>query len=99
MFITPWPHDHGRAALGRAEHQRDQQTVARGALYRRYPGVYSYGPGELSAEAQAMAAVLAAGPGAVLAHLSVATLFRTSRFPAPIPHVLVPVAIGRSTAS
>ncbi len=37
-----------------------------------------------------MAAVLAAGEGAVLAHLSAATLLRTSRFPAPIPHVLVP---------
>ena len=37
-----------------------------------------------------MAAVLAAGPGAVLAHLSAAALFKTSRFPAPIPHVIVP---------
>src|SRR3954470_360098 len=45
------------------------KRVARGALHRRYPGVYSYGPGELSSEAQAMASVLAAGPGAVLAHL------------------------------
>jgi hypothetical protein len=43
----------------------------------------------LSDEAQAMAAVLAAGPGSVLAHLSVAKLFRTSRFPDPIPHVIV----------
>ena len=66
------------------------KRVARGALVRRYPGVYSYGPGELSPEAQAMAAVLAAGEGAVLGRLSVAALFRTSRFPAPIPHVLVP---------
>jgi hypothetical protein len=71
-------------------HSAISKRVARGALYRRYPGVYSYGPGDLSDEAQAMAAVLAAGPGAVLAHLSVAKLFRTSRFPAPIPHVLVP---------
>jgi hypothetical protein len=66
------------------------KRVARGVLVRRYPGVYSYGPGELSPEAQAMAAVLAAGQGAVLAHLSTAALFRTSRFPAPLPHVLVP---------
>ena len=36
-----------------------------------------------------MAAVLAPGPGTVLAHLSVAKLFRTSRFPDPIPHVIV----------
>jgi hypothetical protein len=66
------------------------KRVARGALYRRYPGVYSYGPGELSPEAQAMAAVLAAGLGAVLGVLSAAKLWRTSRFPDPIPHVLVP---------
>jgi hypothetical protein len=37
-----------------------------------------------------MAAVLAVGPGAVLAHLSVAKLFRVSRFPDLVPHVLVP---------
>jgi hypothetical protein len=37
-----------------------------------------------------MAAVLAAGPGAVLAHLSSAALWRTSRFQVAIPHVLVP---------
>jgi Protein of unknown function (DUF559) len=66
------------------------KRVARGVLVRRYPGVYSYGPGELSSEAQAMAAVLAAGRGAVLGQLSSAVLWRTSRFPAPIPHVLVP---------
>src|SRR6478735_7692660 len=66
------------------------RLVARGALYRRFPGVYSYGPGELSSEAQAMAAVLAAGPGAWLSHLPSASLWRTSRFPAPIAHVVVP---------
>jgi len=86
------------------------KRVARGALVRRYPGVYSFGPGELSADAQAMAAVLAAGPGAVLAHLSCAAVWRTSRFHAPLPHVLVPrrhrpitgsssTAIGSSTPS
>jgi hypothetical protein len=37
-----------------------------------------------------MAAVLASGKGAVLNDLSAAKLFRTSRFPAPFPHVLVP---------
>jgi hypothetical protein len=66
------------------------KRVARGALYRRYPGVYSYGPGELSGEAQAMAAVLAAGQGAVLNHLSAAALWKTSRFRTELPHVLVP---------
>ena len=37
-----------------------------------------------------MAAVLAAGDGACLCDLSAAVLYRTSRFQAPIPHVLVP---------
>jgi hypothetical protein len=62
--------------------------VARGALHRRYPGVYSFGPGELSFEAQAMAAVLAVRDG-VLCHRPVGALMRISRFRASIPHVLV----------
>jgi hypothetical protein len=64
--------------------------VARGALTRRYPGVYSYGRGELSPEARWMAAVLACGEGAALAHLSSVMLFGCSRWPIEEPHVLVP---------
>jgi hypothetical protein len=37
-----------------------------------------------------MAAVLACGDGAVLSHLSAASLWRASRWSAPMPHVLVP---------
>lgn len=37
-----------------------------------------------------MAAVLASGQDAVLNHPSAAALFRTTRFPASIPHVLAP---------
>ena len=69
-------------------HSAVSRRVARGALFRRYPGVYTFGPGELSFEAQAMAAVLAAGD-AVLSRRWPATLLRISRFPASIPHVLV----------
>jgi hypothetical protein len=64
------------------------KRVARGALHRRYPGVYSFGPGELSPEAEAMAAVLAVGDG-VLGHRSAAKLLRISRFRASVTHVLV----------
>ena len=64
--------------------------VARGALTRRYPGVYSYGRGELSTEAQWMAAVLACGEGAALAHLSSVMLFDCCRWPMGEPHVIVP---------
>jgi len=66
------------------------RQVARGALTRRYPGVYTYGRGELSPEAQWMAAVLACGEGAALAHLSSVMLFGCSRWPIEEPHVLVP---------
>ncbi|MBE2315002.1 DUF559 domain-containing protein [Solirubrobacter sp. CPCC 204708] len=66
------------------------KRVARGTLTRRYPGVYSYGRGELSPEAAWMAAVLACGEGAALAHLSLAELLRLSRWPAEAPHVIVP---------
>jgi hypothetical protein len=61
--------------------------VARGALYRRYPGVYSFGPGELSEKAQALAAVLAVD--GVLSHRPAGTLLRVSRFHSALPHVLV----------
>jgi hypothetical protein len=66
------------------------RRVARGALTRRYPGVYSYGRGELSPRTRWMAAVLACGEGAALAHLSLAELLRLSRWPTEDPHVIVP---------
>jgi hypothetical protein len=66
------------------------KRVARGALTRRYPGVYSYGRGDLSRETRWMAAILACGEGAALAHLSLAELFELSRWPAEPPHVIVP---------
>jgi hypothetical protein len=66
------------------------KRVARGTLTQRYPGVYAYGRGELSTEAAWMAAILACGPDAALAHLSVAELFHLSRWPASEPHVIVP---------
>ncbi|MDA0173004.1 hypothetical protein OJ998_28135 [Solirubrobacter taibaiensis] len=64
--------------------------MARGTLTRRYPGVYSYGRGELSPEARWMAAVLACGEGAALAHLSSVLRFDCSRWPVGEPHVIVP---------
>jgi len=66
------------------------RRVARGALVRRHRGVYSFGPGALSADANSAAAVFAAGDGAVLNHLSATNLWRASRWAAPVAHVLVP---------
>ena len=91
LFVTPWPHDDLEAARGRTEHRA---RSANGWLAARYPPVprrvLASALASSRREAQAMAAVLAAGPGAVLAHLSAAALFKTSRFAAPIPHVIVP---------
>jgi Protein of unknown function (DUF559) len=66
------------------------KRVARGALRRWYPGVYSYGPAELSREAEWMAAVLAAGDGAVLSHRSAAALWEIRRDRRVITEVLAP---------
>ena len=71
-------------------HSAISRRVARGALVRRHRGVYSFGPGALSADAEWAAAVFAAGHGAVLCNLPAANLLRVSRWAAPIPHVLVP---------
>jgi len=53
--------------------------VKRGRLHRRYRGVYAVGHGKLSQEGEWMAAVLAAGEGSVLSHLSAAVLWRAWR--------------------
>jgi hypothetical protein len=79
-----------RALLaGGLTHSAISRRVKRGALIRRYPGVYSLSPGELARDAASMAAVLACGDGAVLAHLSVAEFWDCSRWFVPEPHVLV----------
>jgi hypothetical protein len=69
-------------------HSAISRRVTRGTLWRRHPGVYSWGPGELSFEAQLIAAVLAAGD-AVIRHRSAGTLLRVSRFRSAVPQVLV----------
>ena len=66
------------------------KRVTRGALRRWYIGVYSYGPGELSREAEWMAAVLAAGHDAVLRHRSAAALWEIRRDRRMISEVLAP---------
>src|SRR3954453_13689622 len=66
------------------------KRVARGAMRRWYPGVYSYGPGELSREGEWMAAVLAGGDGAVLSHRSAAALWELRRDRRVISEVLAP---------
>ena len=66
------------------------KRVERGVLFRRYRGVYVVGQPALSQEGEWMAAVLAAGPGAVLSHVCAAQLHGISRFRSPRITVLSP---------
>lgn len=63
--------------------------MRRGALTRRYRGVYSIGPGPLTREAEFLAAVLAGGDGSVLARLASGELWQAWRYRAPIS-IIVP---------
>lgn len=68
--------------------------LARGKLHRCYPGVYSLvPPALLTREGRWMAAVLACGRGAVLSHVTAATLHELIRSDSTYFHVTVP---GRS---
>ncbi|MBE2320354.1 type IV toxin-antitoxin system AbiEi family antitoxin domain-containing protein [Solirubrobacter sp. CPCC 204708] len=64
------------------------RRVQGGRLHRRYRGVYSLGP--LSREGELLAAVLAAGPGALLSHWAAAELLEVARGRASLIDVIVP---------
>jgi very-short-patch-repair endonuclease len=64
--------------------------LARGRLHRVWPTVYAVGRAELTAEGRWMAAVLAAGAGAVLSHESAAALWRLRADPVDVVEVSVP---------
>ena len=67
------------------------RSVAAGHLHRLYQGVYAVGHTNLSLLGQALAAVLACGPDALLSHGSAAWLWEISlRGPAPF-HVTGPI--------
>src|SRR3954464_10382713 len=65
-----------RAGVGRSSVTHRLRT---GRLHRRHRGVYSVGHARLSQEGEWMAAVLAAGEGAALSHLSAAKLWNAWR--------------------
>jgi hypothetical protein len=64
--------------------------LARGSWQRIYNGVYSTSSGELCRKAQLWAAVLAAGPGAILSHQTAAELWRLADTPSSLIHITVP---------
>jgi very-short-patch-repair endonuclease len=73
--------------------------VQAGRLHRIHHGVYAVGHGALSNEGRWMAAVLAAGEGAVLSHRSAAELWSLLRPEAGPSHVTVPCGGGRRRRS
>ena len=66
------------------------RRVQRGVLHRRHRGVYAVGQPTLSEDGQRMAAVLAAGPGSALSHVSLVELHGISRFRDRVLHVSSP---------
>jgi very-short-patch-repair endonuclease/phosphoribosylcarboxyaminoimidazole (NCAIR) mutase len=76
-------------AAGLSERQVDRR-IGRGALIVVHPGVYRVGHKAPSVEARYMAAVKAAGEGAVLSGLAAAHLFGLIKGAAPSPEVSVP---------
>lgn len=71
-------------------HSAIGKRVQRGALFRRYHGVYSLSPGALSREGEWAAALLAAGDDAVLCRLSAAVLWQTWRYREDAIDILLP---------
>jgi predicted transcriptional regulator of viral defense system len=77
-----------RAGVGR---ELLRSRVRQGRWQRIYPGVYATFSGKLSRTAELWAAVLSAGPGAVLSHRSATEMQRLGEEPSQVIHVTVPV--------
>jgi len=78
------------AELG-LSHGAISARVQRGELHRIHRGVYSLVPrGALTQEARWLAALMAAGEGAVLSHLAAAALWRATRWPPAVVDITVP---------
>lgn len=67
-----------------------RSRLDRGSWRRVYPGVYSTSSSELKRQSALWAAVLGAGPGAMLSHQTAAELWRLADEPSSLIHVAVP---------
>jgi very-short-patch-repair endonuclease len=74
-----------------------QRAVEAGRLHRLHRGVYAVGHRSLSWRGRWLAAVLAAGDGAVLSHRSAAALWEYLRPTRGPVHVTVPAAVRRTS--
>jgi hypothetical protein len=74
-----------------------RDRVRAGRLHRLYRGVYAVGYRSLSWRGRWLAAVLAAGDGAVLSHVSAAELWRCLRPAGGPAHVTVSAAVHRTS--
>jgi very-short-patch-repair endonuclease len=84
------------AALGLPQRAASHRAAA-GRLHRVHRGVYAVGHPVLTVNGRRMAAVLAAGPGAVLSHASAAALWEIRPTSATRIDVTVRTAGGRKT--
>jgi hypothetical protein len=64
--------------------------LRRGSWQRSYPGVYAAFSGALSRKARLWAAILYAGPGAMLSHQTAAELWKLTDDPSSLIHVTIP---------
>jgi hypothetical protein len=81
--------------LGLSKGDVDRRLRAR-RLHRLYPGVYAVGHRVLTHEGRWMAAVLAAGPDAVLSHATAAAAWDIRPVGGGAIHVTIPTATGRA---
>ena len=82
-------------ACGYHEARQVEGVLSRGEALRLHLGVYLLGPTH-TIHAQALAAVLACGPGALLSHRTAAYLYRLLPLPAQFQPVDVTVTSGRA---
>jgi very-short-patch-repair endonuclease len=71
------------------------RRIRAGRLQRLHYGVYAVGHRVLTTEGRWMAAVLTAGPGAVLSHASAAAAWDLRRTSSRVSHVTIPTRAGR----
>jgi predicted transcriptional regulator of viral defense system len=106
FHTTPWDlarRQHGviarrqLVAFGYSE-QAIRHRLAKGRLHRVHPGVYALGRPEVTQHGRWMAAILAAGPAAVLSHRSAAALYGIAKQKGNAIHVAVPAHSRRRSS-